>query len=182
MPKPLKSQWEFGELFPAEAVRKTLTVSELTGSIRRVLEKNIGSVSVMGEMTNLRVQASGHIYFTLKDAVSQISCVLFRNESRTVNREYLNDGQKVVIDGTITVYEARGQYQLQVFSVQLQGLGALQAAFEKLKQKLQAEGLFDQGHKRTIPKYPKRIGLVTSPVGAAIRDVIHAIERRDPAG
>jgi exodeoxyribonuclease VII large subunit len=181
MPKPLKSQWEFGELFPAEAIRKTLTVSELTGSIRRVLEKNIGSVSVMGEITNLRVQASGHIYFTLKDAVSQIACVLFRTESRTVNREYLNDGQKVVIDGTVTVYEARGQYQLQVFSVQLQGLGALQAAFEKLKQKLQAEGLFDQGHKRTIPKYPRRIGLVTSPVGAAIRDVIHAIERRDPA-
>ncbi len=181
MPKPLKSQWEFGELFPAEAVRKTLTVSELTGSIRRVLEKNVGSVSVMGEITNLRVQASGHIYFTLKDAVSQISCVLFRNESRAVNREYLNDGQKVVIDGTVTVYEARGQYQLQVFSLQLQGLGALQAAFEKLKQKLQAEGLFDQGHKRPIPKYPRRIGLVTSPVGAAIRDVIHGIERRDPA-
>jgi exodeoxyribonuclease VII large subunit len=181
MPKPLKSQWEFGELFPAEAVRKTLTVSELTGSIRRFLEKNIGSVSVMGEITNLRVQASGHIYFTLKDAVSQIACVLFRNESRTINREYLNDGQKVVIDGTVTVYEARGQYQLQVFSVQLQGLGALQAAFEKLKAKLQAEGLFDQGHKRAIPKYSRRIGLVTSPVGAAIRDVIHAIERRDPA-
>src|SRR5678816_3391885 len=90
MPKPLKSQWEFGELFPAEAVRKTLTVSELTGSIRRVIEKNVGSVSVMGEITNLRVQASGHIYFTLKDAVSQVACVLFRNESRTVNREYLN--------------------------------------------------------------------------------------------
>jgi exodeoxyribonuclease VII large subunit len=181
MPKPLKSQWEFGELFPAEAVRKTLTVSELTGSIRRVIEKNVGSVSVMGEITNLRVQASGHIYFTLKDAVSQIACVLFRNESRTVNRDYLSDGQKVVIDGTVTVYEARGQYQLQVFSVQLQGLGALQAAFEKLKQKLQAEGLFDQGHKRPLPRYPQRIGLITSPVGAAIRDVIHTIERRNPA-
>lgn len=180
MAKPLKSQWEFGELFPAEAVRKTLTVAELTGSIRRVIEKNVGSVSVMGEITNLRVQASGHIYFTLKDAISQISCVLFRNESRTVNRDYLSDGQKVVIDGTVTVYEARGQYQLQVFSVQLQGLGALQAAFERLKQKLQAEGLFDQGHKRPLPRYPRRIGLITSPVGAAIRDVIHAIERRDP--
>jgi exodeoxyribonuclease VII large subunit len=181
MAKPLKSQWEFGELFPAEAVRKTLTVSELTGSIRRMLEKNVGSVSVMGEITNLRVQASGHIYFTLKDAVSQVACVLFRNESRTVNREYLSDGQKVVIDGTITVYEARGQYQLQVFSVQLQGVGALQAAFERLKQKLQAEGLFDQGHKRPLPSYPRRIGLVTSPVGAAIRDVLHTLQRRDPS-
>jgi exodeoxyribonuclease VII large subunit len=181
MAKPLKSQWEFGELFPAEAVRKTLTVSELTGSVRRALEKNIGSVSVMGEITNLRAQSSGHIYFTLKDAVSQVSCVLFRNESRTVNRDYLSDGQKVVIDGTVIVYEARGQYQLQVFSVQLQGLGALQAAFEKLKQKLQAEGLFDHGHKRPLPPYPRRIGLITSPVGAAIRDVIHAIERRNPS-
>src|SRR5262245_60614416 len=181
MARPLKSQWEFGELFPPEAVRKTLTVSELTGSIRTVLEKNIGSVSVMGEITNLRVQASGHIYFTLKDAASQLACVLFRNESRTVNREYLTDGQKVIIEGTISVYEARGQYQLQVFLVQLQGLGALQAAFERLKQKLQAEGLFDQGHKRPLPIYAQRIGLVTSPVGAAIRDVLHTIQRRNPA-
>jgi exodeoxyribonuclease VII large subunit len=181
MAKPLKSQWEFGELFPAEAVRKVLTVSELTGSIRRLLEKEIGSVSVMGEITNLRVQASGHIYFTIKDANSQVSCVLFRNESRTVNREYLEDGQKVVIEGEVTVYEARGQYQLRVFSVQLQGLGALQAAFERLKQKLQAEGLFDSGHKRPLPPFPQRIGIVTSVDGAAIRDVLHAIERRNPS-
>ena len=104
MAKPLKSQWEFGELFPPEAIRKTLSVSELTGSIRRLLEKEIGSVSVLGEITNLRVQASGHIYFTIKDAASQLSCVLFRNESRAVNREYLQDGQKVVIEGEISVY------------------------------------------------------------------------------
>ena len=179
MPKPAKSQWEFGELFPAEAVRKVLTVSELTGSIRRTLEKEIGTVSVMGEITNLRVQASGHVYFTIKDANAQIACVLFRNEARAVNREFLADGQKVVIEGEITVYEARGQYQLRVLAVQLQGVGALQAAFEKLKQKLQAEGLFDAGHKRLLPKYPRRIGIVTSPDGAAIRDVLHAIERRD---
>jgi len=179
--KTLKSQWEFGELFPAEAVRKTLTVSELTGSIRRVLEKEVGSVSVMGEITNLRVQPSGHIYFTLKDAVSQIACVLFRNESRAIHREYLTDGQKVVIEGTVTVYETRGQYQLQVFSVQLQGQGALQAAFERLKQKLAAEGLFDPARKKPLPPYPQRIGLVTSPAGAAIRDILHTIARRNPA-
>jgi exodeoxyribonuclease VII large subunit len=181
MAKPLKSQWEFGELFPAEAIRKVLTVSELTGSIRRVLEKEIGTISVMGEITNLRAQTSGHIYFTLKDANSQIACVLFRNESRTVNREFLEDGQKIVVEGEVTVYEARGQYQLRVFSVQLQGLGALQAAFERLKQKLQGEGLFDSAHKRPLPAFPQRIGIVTSPDGAAIRDVLHAIERRNPA-
>jgi exodeoxyribonuclease VII large subunit len=181
MARGQKSQWEFGELFPAEVVRKVLTVSELTGSIRRTLEKEFGTVSVMGEITNLRVQASGHIYFGIKDANAQLSCVLFRNESRTVNREYLQDGQKVIIEGEITVYEARGQYQLLVLSVQLQGIGALQAAFERLKLKLQGEGLFDQGHKRAIPAYPRGIGLVTSPVGAAIHDLLHGIERRNPA-
>ena len=181
MGKTSKSQWELGELFPAEAVRKVLTVSELTGSIRRTLEKEIGTVSVLGEITNLRVQPSGHVYFTIKDANAQVACVIFRNEARIINREILEDGQKVVIDGEITVYEARGQYQLRVLAVQLQGVGALQAAFEKLKQKLQAEGLFDSGHKRPLPKYPRRIGIVTSPLGAAIQDVMHAIERRDPA-
>jgi exodeoxyribonuclease VII large subunit len=181
MARTPKSQWEFGELFPAEAVRKVLTVSELTGSIRRTLEKEFGTVSVMGEITNLRVQASGHIYFSVKDANAQLSCVLFRNESRAVNREYLQDGQKIIIEGEVTVYEARGQYQLRVLSVQLQGIGALQAAFERLKQKLQAEGLFDQGHKRPLPRYPRAVGLVTSPAGAAIHDLLHGIERRNPA-
>src|SRR3954468_10131356 len=181
MPKALKSQWEFGELFPAEAVRKVLTVSELTGSIRRILEKEIGQVSVTGEISNLRIQSSGHIYFSIKDAEAQLACVLFRAEAASVNRDYLQDGQKVVLEGELTVYEARGQYQLRVASVQLQGLGALQAAFERLKQKLNAEGLFDQSHKRSIPQFPQAIGLVTSPVGAAIRDVLHTVQRRNPA-
>jgi len=181
MPKALKSQWEFGELFPAEAVRKVLTVSELTGSIRRILEKEIGQVSVTWEISNLRIQSSGHIYFSIKDAEAQLACVLFRAEAASVNRDYLQDGQKVVLEGELTVYEARGQYQLRVASVQLQGLGALQAAFERLKQKLNAEGLFDQSHKRSIPQFPQAIGLVTSPVGAAIRDVLHTVQRRNPA-
>lgn len=181
MAKPGKSQWEFGELFPAEALRKVLTVSELTGSIRRTLEKEFGTVSVMGEITNFRVQASGHIYFTIKDANAQVACVLFRNEARVVNREFLEDGQKVVVDGEITVYEARGQYQLRVLAVQLQGIGALQVAFEKLKQKLKGEGLFDSDHKRPLPQFPRRIGIVTSTAGAAIQDVLHAIERRNPS-
>src|SRR5688572_30651273 len=172
-----KSQWDFGELFPPEAVQRVLTVSELTGQIRRLLEKEIGHAWVTGEVSNLREQSSGHIYFTLKDAAAQLSCVLFRSEP-VRHREYLEDGQKVVLNGDFSVYEARGQYQLIVRGVELRGMGALQAAFEKLKRKLDAEGLFDPARKRPIPKYPLRIGLVTSPTGAAIRDVLHVIERR----
>lgn len=179
--KPMKTQWEFGELFPTEAIRKVLTVSELTGSIRRVLEKEFTELWVTGEISNLRIQPSGHIYFSLKDAGAQLSCVLFRNEGRKADREYLQDGQKVILHGELTLYEARGQYQLRVLSVELRGLGALQAAFEKLKQKLQGEGLFAQERKRQLPRYAQRIGIVTSPAGAAIRDVLHVIQRRNPA-
>src|SRR5271163_1789202 len=175
-----KSQWDFGELFPAEATRKVLSVSELTAQVRRLLEKQVGSIWVTGEVTNLRVQSSGHIYFTLKDAAAQLSCVLFSREN-VPHRELLADGQKVLLQGDVTVYEARGQYQLIVRAVELQGVGALQIQFEKLKQKLAAEGLFAPERKRQLPKYPQRIGLVTSPTGAAIRDVLHVIQRRNPA-
>ena len=174
-----KSQWDFGELFPMEATRQVLSVTDLTGQIRRLLEKQIGSVWVSGEITNLRAQSSGHIYFTLKDAACQVSCVLFRGEARET-RDLLADGQKVVLQGEITVYEPRGQYQLRVTSAELQGIGAWQAAFEKLKRKLEAEGLFAQERKRAIPRYPQRIGLITSATGAAIRDVLHVIQRRQP--
>jgi len=150
MAKPFKSQWEFGELFPAQGSgggRKVLSVTELTFQIRRVLEKEIGPVWVSGEITNLRVQSSGHMYFTLKDAAAQLSCVLFRGELQ-VDRAPLQDGKKVVLGGDITVYEARGQYQMRVTSAELQGMGALQLAFEKLKQKLKTEGLFATERKR----------------------------------
>ena len=180
MSKPTKSQWDFGELFPAEESRKVLSVSELTAQVKRLLEKSVGLVWVSGEVTNLRAQSSGHTYFTLKDAGSQLSCVLFRGAAAG-ERGLLADGQKVLLQGDVTVYEARGQYQLIVRSVELQGVGALQIKFEKLKQKLAAEGLFEQARKRPLPKYPQRIGLVTSPTGAAIRDVLHVIERRDPS-
>lgn len=174
-----KSQWDFGELFPAEATRKVLSVSELTAQVRRLLEKQVGSIWVTGEVTNLRAQSSGHIYFTLKDAASQLGCVLFSREN-VPHRELLADGQKVLLQGDVTVYEARGQYQLIVRAVELQGVGALQIQFEKLKQKLAAEGLFAPERKRPLPKYPQRIGLVTSPTGAAIRDVLHVVQRRNP--
>ena len=156
-----KSQWDFGELFPpshgssgatspTEQTRRVLSVSELTGQIRALLEKQIGSVWVSGEITNLRAQSSGHIYFTLKDAASQLSCVLFSRE-KVPHRGLLADGQKVLLQGDVTVYEARGQYQLIVRAVELQGVGALQIAFEKLKQQLAAEGLFAPARKRPLP-------------------------------
>ena len=198
-----KSQWDFGELFPpspesfgatdpaeptrhrgeaasSPQARKVLSVSELTTQIKRLLEKQVGLVWVSGEITNLRAQSSGHVYFTLKDAGAQLSCVLFRGEA-VRNRSVLQDGQKVLLQGDVTVYEARGQYQLIVRAVELQGVGALQIAFEKLKQKLAAEGLFAPERKRPLPEYPQRIGLVTSPTGAAIRDVLHVMQRRNPA-
>jgi len=180
MGKVAQSQWDFGELFPPQATRRVLSVSELTASVRRLLEKEIGQVWVTGEVTNLRTQSSGHIYFTIKDADAQLQCVLFRSEAVS-HRNLLQDGQKLLLQGDVTVYESRGQYQLIVRAIELQGIGALQVAFEKLKQKLQAEGLFAQERKRPIPRYPQRIGIVTSETGAAIRDVLHVIERRQPS-
>jgi len=179
MSKQAKSQWDFGELFPAVTTRRVLSVSELTTQVKRLLEKELGLVWVTGEVTNLRVQSSGHVYFTLKDANAQLNCVLFRGGS-VENRDLLQDGQKLIVQGDLTVYEPRGQYQLIVRAVELQGVGALQQAFERLKRKLQAEGLFAPERKRPLPKYPQRIGLVTSPTGAAIRDVLHVIRRRNP--
>lgn len=179
MSKPSKSQWDFGELFSPAETRKVLSVGELTLKVRALLEKQVGSVWVSGEITNLRAQSSGHYYFTLKDAAAQLSCVLFSRE-KVAQRELLADGQKVLLQGDVTVYEARGQYQLIVRAVELQGVGALQIQFEKLKQKLAAEGLFAAERKRPLPRYPQRIGLVTSATGAAIRDVLHVIQRRNP--
>ncbi len=180
MSRKSQSQWDFGELFPPEETRRVLTVAELTTIVRKLLEKEVGEIWVTGEVTNLRAQASGHCYFTLKDASAQLSCVLFRGEA-AANREFLQDGQKLLIQGSLTVYEQRGQYQLIVRALEPQGIGALQLAFEKLKRKLQAEGLFTQERKRPLPRYPQRIGLVTSPTGAAVRDVLHVIARRQPS-
>jgi len=179
MSRKASSQWDFGELFPAEQTRKVLSVGELTGQVKRLLEQKVGQVWVSGEVTNLRVQSSGHCYFTLKDATAQLSCVLFRGDSRT-GRTLLEDGRKVLLQGDVTVYELRGQYQLIVTAVELLGMGALQLAFERLKQRLQAEGLFASERKRAMPPIPARIGVVTSPTGAALQDVLHVVQRRDP--
>jgi exodeoxyribonuclease VII large subunit len=167
-------------LFPTEQIRKVLSVTELTWQIRGLLEKQVGQVWVTGEVSNLRAQASGHIYFTLKDTAAQLRCVLFRGEVQ-VDRALVQEGQKLIVQGELTVYEARGEYQLRVTGVELRGVGSLQAAFEKLKQKLKAEGLFATERKRALPRYPQCIGLATSPDGAALRDVLHVVQRRHAA-
>src|SRR6058998_1185938 len=158
---------------------KVLTVTELTRSIRNTLEVKFGAVWVQGEISNYKLHPSGHQYFTLKDARAQIACVIFRNAMPPL-RIPLADGAQVQAYGTVTVYETRGQYQLSVQILQPRGVGVLQAKFEALKRKLDAEGLFAPERKRPLPKFPRRIGIVTSPSGAAIRDMLNVLHRRAP--
>lgn len=156
---------------------KIFTVSELTSHIRDLLEGTFDEVLVEGEISNLRVPRSGHIYFTLKDERSQIRAVLFRNQSRYLRFEP-EDGQHVLCWGRVSVYEPRGEYQLLVDYMEPKGVGALQLAFEQLKRKLAEEGLFDPERKRPLPLLPRRIGIVTSPTGAVIRDMLQILRRR----
>jgi exodeoxyribonuclease VII large subunit len=158
---------------------KILTVAELTRAIRGTLETKFRAVWVQGEISNYKLHPSGHQYFTLKDARAQIACVIFRNTMRPL-RQPLTDGAQVQVYGQVSVFEARGQYQLSVQILQPRGLGLLQAKFEALKRKLEAEGLFAAERKRPLPKFPRRIGIVTSPSGAAIRDILNVLKRRAP--
>ncbi len=153
-------------------------VTELTRRIRWLLEDEVGEVWVQGEISNLRRHSSGHSYFTLKDDSAQLACVLFRANAK--NAPALSDGMAVQAFGRITIYEARGQYQLVAEIVQQTGAGTLQARFEALKRKLEAEGLFDPAHKRPLPPLPHAIGVVTSPSGAAVRDLLNIFARRAP--
>ena len=162
-----------------ERTAKVLTVAELTRAIRGTLETRFGAVWVQGEISNYKQHPSGHQYFTLKDSRAQIACVIFRNAPLSI-RQPLADGAQVQVYGNVSVFEARGQYQLSVEIVQPRGLGLLQAKFEALKRKLEAEGLFDPARKKALPKFPKRIGIVTSPSGAAIRDILNILRRRAP--
>jgi exodeoxyribonuclease VII large subunit len=157
--------------------RRVYTVSELTASIKAALEEGFPMVWVEGEISNLRTPGSGHAYFTLKDEGAQVSAVLFRGRGRRVRFD-LEDGMQVLAFGGLDVYAARGQYQLVVEMMEPKGLGALQLAFEQLKRKLEAEGLFDEARKRPLPAFPRVIGIVTSPTGAAIRDMLNIIGRR----
>jgi exodeoxyribonuclease VII large subunit len=153
------------------------SVSELTRDIRTLLESNFGRVWVCGEVSNCRRHTSGHVYFTLKDEQSQVSIVLFRREAMRL-RFKLEDGLQINVEGRISVYERRGNYQLIASTAEPVGYGALQLAFEQLKQRLGEEGLFDEEHKKPLPRYPQRIGVVTSATGAAIRDILNVIDRR----
>jgi len=158
---------------------KVFTVSELTRSIRGTLETKFGAVWVQGEVSNYKLHPSGHQYFTLKDQRAQIACVIWR-DTMAPPRQPLVDGAQVQVYGTVTVFEARGQYQLNVQILQPRGMGLLQAKFEALKRKLEAEGLFAAERKRSLPKFPRRIGIITSPSGAAIRDMLNVLRRRAP--
>src|SRR5436189_5856205 len=168
-----------GDLFPQTS--KVFTVCELTRAIRGVLETKFGAVWVQGEISNYKLYPSGHQYFTLKDQRAQIGCVIWRDTMpRKLSGQPLADGAQVQVYGTVTVFEARGQYQLNVQILQPRGMGLLQAKFEALKRKLEAEGLFAAERKRPLPKFPRRIGIVTSPSGAAIRDILNVLKRRAP--
>jgi len=157
--------------------RPILTVSQLTTEIKSLLERNFLHVWIEGEISNLRVPGSGHFYFTLKDDAAQIRGVMFRLQNRLLKFEP-KEGLQVVCYGRITVYEPRGEYQVVVDHMEPKGLGALQLAFDQLKEKLAREGLFDPARKKPMPLLPQKIGIVTSPTGAAIRDMLRIIGRR----
>jgi exodeoxyribonuclease VII large subunit len=158
-------------------LRYILTVSELTQEIKDILEDKFPDVWVEGEISNLRIPPSGHVYFTLKDDFSQIRAVLFKMQARIL-RFAPEDGLHIVCRGRVSLYEKRGDYQLILESIEPKGIGALQLAFLQLKERLEKEGLFDVAHKKPIPMVPQKIGIITSPTGAVIRDMLHILERR----
>jgi exodeoxyribonuclease VII large subunit len=170
------SQTSFFDLMPERHVWK---VSELTARIREILEGAFRDISVEGEVSNFKAAQSGHLYFTLKDASAAIRCVCFREQARALKFRP-EDGLHVTVRGSIGVYEPRGEYQIYVSRIEPLGLGALQLAFEQLKKRLEAEGLFASERKKPLPILPQRIGVVTSPTGAAIRDILRVLKRRFP--
>ena len=164
---------------PLETKKEIFSVSELTRMVRECLEKNFPPLWVKGEISNLRRAVSRHIYLTLKDEASQVRAIIFRPVAETTKFE-LKDGLEVIVFGDLTVYEPRGEYQLIIREIEPKGIGALELAFRQLKEKLEAEGLFDPARKRPLPFLPRHIGIVTSPTGAAIRDILKVIDGRFP--
>jgi exodeoxyribonuclease VII large subunit len=158
-------------------LRTVLTVSELTREIKEILEDRFPDVWVEGEISNVRIPPSGHIYFTLKDDSSQIRAVLFKMQARAL-RFVAEDGLHVICRGRVSLYEKRGDYQLILGSMEPKGIGVLQLAFLQLKEKLEKEGFFEPARKKAIPMVPQKIGIVTSPTGAVIRDMLHILKRR----
>ncbi|MFQ5992189.1 MAG: exodeoxyribonuclease VII large subunit [Nitrospiraceae bacterium] len=162
-----------------ELSQRILTVSQLTSLVRDRLEQQFSDVWVEGEISNLRTPSSGHLYFTLKDPHAQMRAVLFRSAAERL-KFALREGLLVIVRGRLSVYEPRGEYQVVLEYLEPKGIGALQIAFEQLKEKLEREGLFDPSRKRPLPFFPRAVGLVTSPTGAAIRDMLHVLHRRCP--
>jgi exodeoxyribonuclease VII large subunit len=162
---------------PPAPMRRILSVSELTAHVRALLEERFFEIWVEGELSNCRIWNTGHLYFTLKDATAQIKGVMFRSSLRLL-RFKPQDGLRVVARGRISVYDPKGEYQIVCEHLEPEGLGALQLAFDQLKQRLSAEGLFDQARKRPLPALPRKIGIVTSLDGAAVRDIINVLRRR----
>ena len=163
----------------ANSTNPVLTVTQLTSLVRTSLEREFLDFWLEGEVSNVRMPASGHMYFTLKDANSQIRAVAFRSIVRQI-RFSLQDGLQIVVRGRMTVYEPRGDFQVVVESIEPKGVGALQIAFEQLKARLAQEGLFDQSRKCWLPFLPQKVGIVTSLSGAAIRDILTVLHRRCP--
>ena len=155
------------------------TVSELTAAVRMMLESNYSEIWVEGEISNARVWRTGHLYFTLKDAGAQLNAVMFRSSLRLL-RFTAENGQQVVARGRLSVYDPKGEYQIVCEHMEPHGLGALQLAYEQLRERLTQEGLFDEDRKRPLPALPRKIGVVTSLDGAALRDIIHVLRRRHP--
>ena len=164
---------------PARPARRVITVSQLNATIRGLLEGELSDIWVEGEISNCRVWNTGHMYFTLKDGNSQVRAVMFRMALRYL-RFKPTDGLRVVARGQISCYETKGEYQMVCEHMEPHGLGALQLAFDQLKKKLQAEGLFEAARKRPLPSLPRKIGIVTSLDGAAIRDIVKVLRRRHP--
>ncbi|MCB1639690.1 MAG: exodeoxyribonuclease VII large subunit, partial [Thiothrix sp.] len=164
----------------ATDTRLILSISQLNAEVGELLNHAFPSLWVEGEVSNLSRPASGHQYFSLKDASAQVRCALFKNRSNAGRRPALANGQKVLARGRAGLYEPRGDYQFIVEEVQAAGTGRLQLAFEALKRRLEAEGLFDARHKKPLPAFPARIGVITSPSGAAIRDILQVLRRRCP--
>lgn len=158
---------------------KPVTVSQLTGLLRTSIESQFSDLWLEGEVSNLRMPGSGHVYCTLKDEFSQIRAVLFRSSALRLKFP-LQEGMCIIVRGRLTVYELRGEYQIVMDSIEPKGVGALQLAFEQLKARLSAEGLFDEAKKTPLPPFPQRIGIVTSPTGAAIKDMLSVLYRRWP--
>ena len=159
--------------------RNTFTVSEITAQIKGQIESRFSSVWVRGEISNFKHHSSGHMYFTVKDASAELRCVMFRGFNQSLHFKPEN-GMDVMIQGKITVYEPRGQYQLMVQLMEPAGIGTLYLAFEALKKQLLDEGLFNDSNKQALPTFPKKIGIVTSPTGAALRDMLNILKRRVP--